>query len=212
MPLKIAERKKLNIFLRDFFANNRIASFFDIVECLQKEYPRLFTKLTESSYKLTIEAYLAQYFLPKYMKEGWLQIDGDNYKVQLSPNRCSYCFKSIDDIYIIDIDLNRYCGWRCAEKCRYYCDPYESHLDTYQELFDRFSTWLPQTRKYSNFIKMKNTDNISCLVKEIERYVNDVHFDEFRWPLEEQSCIESEIYRMLQVLDREVERLNKFIE
>jgi hypothetical protein len=207
MPLNKHEYKNLNAFLRNYFANNLISCFSDILQSLEDEEPKLANSLRKASNKLTSETYLARYCLPKFVKEGWLKINGHYTEVQLSLERCSYCFKSNEDVYVIGIDQNRYCEWDCAEKCRYYSDPYENNLDTYHSLFNRFAYWLPECKKHSYSQEPLNYQELETLTKEIEVYINDIHYDDFRAPHKDHSYVDIEIHRMLVLLDMEVQKL-----
>lgn len=181
MPLNKDDKNQITNFLRHFFGNTRSSSIFDIIEALEDEHPDFANRLKENSGKLDCVGYLKSYFLTKFRQEGWLQISDDQFQVLLSTERCSYCFKHIGDIYLIDIDINRYCGWQCAEKCYYYHAPYESHLDTYHTLFDKFIDWLPKVRAFQE--KNSSEDDklaLEQLIHDIEKYINGIQFNAFQ--------------------------------
>jgi hypothetical protein len=214
MALSQENKQKIELFLRDYFANNRSLTTFEIIMTLQEDNPDIFELLKDASVKMNEENYLNRYILPKFKKEGWLSLIKDEWKVQLSHDRCTYCFQPLNQIYVIDIDLNRYCSWECTEKCRYYAEPYENNLDMYSFLFDRFERLLPRCLFFNNntpFSQQTVLLELGEIVKEIVEIVEDSYYDYIRFDKGKESCVDLEIYRMLTILDQQYERLKSLL-
>ncbi|WP_156920651.1 hypothetical protein [Thermicanus aegyptius] len=206
------DKECLIALLRYHFGHNRVTSINEIRDEIRKANATLAAKLKKASKHLGFKAYLTKYFLKNFINEGWLTVTNECIQVNLSPTRCSFCFAAIEDVYLIDIDLNRYCGWNCAEKSPYYCKPYESNLDMYSSLFERFSEWLPLCRQLTaNILNASTSEGAKELLSEIGRYLDDVYWDDFLPPHENRSCIDSEIYRMLTTLRKQADNLQKLI-
>lgn len=134
--------------------------------------------------------------------------------MQLSPDRCSCCFKPIDQIYIIDIDLNRYCSWDCTEKCYYYTNPYESNLDLYSDLFDQFETLLPKSISFQenrDYSLKQNRAKLDKMVRKLDSMIQDPDYREVLRTKGTESCIDAEIYSMLLLLSQEGQPLQNLL-
>lgn len=210
MAISKGNRNHLTTFLKDYFANNRTSSAFEIVVTLQEENNDLLQILNDANAKMNTESYLTRYILPKLKNDGWLSLIDDQWRVQLSPDRCSCCFKPIDQIYIIDIDLNRYCSWNCTEKCYYFTNPYENNLDLYSNLYDQSETVLSkcisfqENRDYSH---KQNRAKLDKMVRKLDSMIHDPDYSEVLRTNGTASCIDAEIYRMLLLLEQECQRL-----
>ncbi|WP_054939219.1 hypothetical protein [Paenibacillus ihuae] len=210
MAISIGNRIHLTTFLKDYFANNRTSSAFEIVVTLQEENTELLQILNDASAKMDAESYPTQYILPKLKNDGWLSLNDGLWKVQLSPDRCSCCFKSIGQIYIINIDLNRYCSWNCTEKCYYYANPYESNLDLYSDHYDQFETLLPKCiffQENRDYSLKENRAVLDTMIRKLDSMIQDPDYSEVLRTKGTESCIDAEIYRMLLLLSQESQRL-----
>ncbi|MDF2923632.1 MAG: hypothetical protein K0R57_2546 [Paenibacillaceae bacterium] len=204
------DKELLNNFLRQYFGSNRSTNVQEIMDSLKETEPALAAKLKKASKHLGFKTYLTKYFLRDFLNEGWLTVTNQSIQVKLSLSRCSYCFSAIENVYLIDIELNRYCGRNCIDKLPHYFKTYESGLETYGNLFDHFSMWFPlcQELTTTSFNSLTSKD-AKVLSSTIDNYLDSEYWDNFLLPHTSQSCIDSEIYRMLTLLREQARKLQK---
>lgn len=132
------EKKQFYNWAVMFFKSNRTAQSKDVFEKLKKEMPKISKKIEKAGKKIGASAYVGRYLLTSLAKEGWLINNGKKWSIKITPDRCTYCISPIDDLYLIDIDNNRYCSIDCFDNYDNAVQPYDSYWDDYISLFSEF--------------------------------------------------------------------------
>jgi len=144
--LSKTEREQFYSWTMSFFKNNRAAQSKEVFEKLKEEMPRMAKKIEKAGKKIGALAYIGRHLLPSFAKEGWLKNKDKVWSVEITPDRCPYCLQQIDEVYIIDIENNRYCNADCMEECEGAEPPYDSYWDDYIALFYEFESIYHQYR------------------------------------------------------------------
>lgn len=196
-------RVKLVDYLRDYFANNRSVNKDELVFNLYAEQADWLVQLKDELGEMQIKTFISRYVLPKFVSEGWLKVNVNQMEVQLDPHKCAYCFRPVGDIYLIDIDTNKYCGSECTNSSAYYMDPYEWGIDQYRFFFYFFEKWLPKIRDVINIASEDDRKRVNKLIAKIEKAYTDYDVYGFEKPIAEQNIVDSEVLRMNNILKYE---------
>ncbi len=131
-------KNEFNTWAVAYFKDHRTAQSKDIFNRLKEEMPVTAKKIEKAGKKIGGPAYIGRHLLPGLAKEGWLQNKDRVWSVNITPDRCPYCLKPIDEVYLIDIDENRYCSADCMDEYEDAEPPYDSYWDDYIALFYEF--------------------------------------------------------------------------
>jgi hypothetical protein len=83
----------------------------------------------------------------------------------------------------------------------------------YSFLFDKFQILLPECLFFSNHTKFSSPllTKLEETIRETESLAQDSHYDDIRYTKGKESCVDTEIFRMLTLLDQQCERLNPLL-
>ncbi|OLN28961.1 hypothetical protein [Desulfosporosinus metallidurans] len=216
MPLDEKDQQLFRDYVMPFIAKNRSTSSQTILELLEKEEPKLLKRINKTSKKIGPLAYIGRYLLAKFKKEGWLVNEDELWTVNINQERCAQCFKLLDEVYLVDIENNRFCSENCADDFEpEFVEPYDSYWDQYMYLFHTFSELYP---KFAVFKKpLEKVEVISpsthlALLKTLQKIEEHVYNPENDGIMLDEGAdgpIAAEIYRMLSILNNELLQLRK---
>jgi hypothetical protein len=87
-----------------YFRKEREGTTLQVVESLRSANPSLFRRIEKATGRGKTKAYIGGTLLKRLKKEGWLEYDSKGWRVKTEWGKCNYCFKSLEDIYLIDMD------------------------------------------------------------------------------------------------------------
>lgn len=144
-------------------------------------------------------------------KEGWIKKEGKHWVTQYAENYCAYCFRPIEDIYLIDIDNYQYCSENCMDAAEA-VEPYDSYWDYYFCLFLDFKELKPKCDHYLKNDIMADADNylnILQLIQDINEVFDNPDYNDIWYNGGDDGTVAAEMYRMLKTLQKDSETLRK---
>ncbi|MFZ3132216.1 MAG: hypothetical protein WA125_14265, partial [Desulfosporosinus sp.] len=198
----------------------RTTTSYAIVAILEKDEPRLLKRITKASGKIGPVAYIGRYLLSKLKEEGWLINDEKTWKVKIVPDRCTQCFKPLDEVYFITSE-KRFCNDDCADDFNWDSEEadhnggYEPYWDEYSMLFNKFSHLNPQFKGFrrlivnDSLVRPINHIELLNIIQEIECELDNEDYQNFIADEGRDGPLAAEIYRMLNILGRELIELRK---
>ncbi|QOY35320.1 hypothetical protein AWH56_021925 [Anaerobacillus isosaccharinicus] len=211
--MKISKEDYLEFknWCKKFFRENREGSTKQLVEELINVNPKLIKRMEKAVGKGNVKAYLGRSLMTSLRKEGWLWYEKNTWVTKPNWGLCTHCFCEIDDIYLIDIDGNQYCNDDCFEE-HGATEYYDSYNDDYFYLFSEFKQL---KEKYTIFLEKKVQPNymnhleLKQVLAEILEVLNDDIYSTVWLNGGDDGPVSYEIARMLQILQRDYEDLNK---
>jgi hypothetical protein len=221
MKLKEEEQLIFRTWVTEYFVEERKLKSNEIFERLQEDVPRLVKSIKKVSKKSGAIAYIGRCLLSKFRKEGWLTYKNGVWSVQVTSDRCAYCFKPLDELYLIDYNEHRFCNSDCSEEFEEvedledFKEGYDCYWDKYYFLFDDFSHMYPNIKEYKSLKEENKLSNPLTYIelinfnKDIEEIIYDTYYDEIINDEGADGPFAWEIYRMLNIFKEELEELRE---
>lgn len=115
MPLTKDERKEFNQIVKGFFKQAREGSSDQIMDYIHKQNRKLLQRIKKES-KINPIAYIGRYLMRPLTQEGWIKHKRKQWSVEPIEGRCTYCFRSLEEVYLLDIEHNQYCNLNCMDE------------------------------------------------------------------------------------------------
>jgi hypothetical protein len=213
MKLKEQDQLLFRKWVTNYFSEDRKLRSKKILEKLQKDVPSLVKNIKKVAKKNGEVSYIGRCLLPKFKKEGWLIYKSGFWRVKVTPERCAYCFKPLNEVYLIDNNENHFCNDDCLEELGDFQEGFNPYWDEYRMMYSNFRDMYPDIKKYK---ELKNTlSNIDPLthielinfIKDIEQILYDSEYQEIVIDEGGDGSFSWEVYRMFNILKDELEEL-----
>jgi hypothetical protein len=205
---------EFNQFCYGYFKKERERTTLDVVESLRTMNKGLFKKIEKATGKGRAIAYVGSSLLKRLKNEGWLTYERKFWTVKVGWGRCNYCFKTLEEVYLIDIDHKQYCDEECFEDhgAVHY---YDSYVDDYLYLFCEYQSLIGRYQYYLRSPVKKCFHahlELNVIKRDILEVLNDDCFSTVLWNGGADGPLAAEMYRVLMVLDEDAKKLESLIE
>lgn len=213
MNMRIAKShiENFSSWVRKRFKTNRESTSDVIWNKLQQYDKRLCRAIKRAGKKIGPRAYIGRHLLRRVTKEHWLTYENNQWIARPTNEQCHYCFSSISNIYVIDLDKNRYCNFDCLYDFDEATVPYDGYWDDYTALVDDFDYYHCMYKDFKHYLEPTPANHIqlNSFMDKFERWMEMPEYNTIYLNGGHDGPVAAEMYRMLMILEENFKHLKK---
>ncbi|MGM8216618.1 hypothetical protein ACLIA0_13760 [Bacillaceae bacterium W0354] len=200
-------------FCRDYFKKNRHGRSVNVLERLKKDDRELYRTIEKAVGKQKIKGYIGR-LLRSISREGWLIYEKKEWRTKPEWGYCTYCFKELDDVYLIDIEQHQYCSSSCFDEHEAvphydgYADDYFFLFWDFEKLKDEYEIFLNKPIKNDYLTHTR----LTMVLRDLYNILDDSDYSAVLFNGGDDGPLASEMYRMMITLKTDAEQLERLLE